>query len=134
MGYRLEDLLSAIDSLEALLNKDLSNLDDVLIDGVHNGCVQKFEYCIELCWKTIKSYLNKIEGKDVSAPKPVIKAFYLSNHINEDSYLALLDMIEDRNRLSHIYNKDDFDAVYKKLPQHLLILKSASSKLAELIN
>jgi len=51
------------------MEKLASELDARLIDAVKNGMAQKFEYCLELCWKCIKEFLKRQEGVDEASPK-----------------------------------------------------------------
>ena len=55
-------LQQALNGLELILEKDLSLFDPIITDGVKNGRIQKFEYCTELLWKTIKRYLLVVHG------------------------------------------------------------------------
>lgn len=120
---KLAQLNKAIDSFDKLLNHNLSDYDDIVIDGLKNGQLQKFEYSTELLWKIIKRYLFYHDGIDSHSPKSVAKEFYLASHINEEEYQLLIEMIDDRNRLSHIYDQKSFDEIISKLPSYLSLMK-----------
>lgn len=121
MDLRLQAFANALSSLVYLANADLdalsATLDPRLIDGLQNGKAQKFEYTLELCWKAIKVFLKQTEGIDEASPKKVVKAFYLAGHVAEDDYLALIQAIDDRNKLSHIYQPSEFERIVARLPQ-----------------
>ena len=72
---------------------------------------QKFEYTLELIWKAIKQFLKRQEGIDAVSPKKVIKEFYLGGYIDESDYLQFMQAIDDRNRLSHVYQQTEFDKI-----------------------
>ena len=122
MDVKLQAFSEALESLAYLVKVDLAalsvTLDPRLIDGIRNGQAQKFEYTIELCWKAIKEYLKQHEGIDEASPKKVVKAFYLSGCLAEDDYLALTQAIDDRNKLSHVYEQREFDLIVNRLPQY----------------
>lgn len=94
---------------------DISNLDEVIRDGVKNEQIQKFEYCAELMRKTLKLYLTEVKGIEARSPKEVVKAFYRYTSIGEEKYEILIQIIEDRNRLSHLYREELFSEVYQEL-------------------
>jgi nucleotidyltransferase substrate binding protein (TIGR01987 family) len=107
--------------------------DERLIDGMQNGRAQKFEYTTELCWKAIKGYLKASEGIDEASPKKVIKAYYLAGQVTEDDYLLLLSAVEDKNILSHVYDKATFDAILGRLPDYAALFERVIEKLLKTI-
>lgn len=127
MDVKLEEFKKAVEGFSYLVGVDLKNLANVLdprlIDGIENGMIQKFEYSIELCWKLIKKFLKQEDGIDAKTPKQSMKEFYLAGHIDEDHYETLVDMIDDRNLLSHIYDEDEFRKIIKKFPRYLQVFQ-----------
>ena len=126
---RLEDFSSALNTLEQSLRFDLTKYKDIELDVVKSGQIQKFEYCTELCWKAIKVFLNIIHGIDVVSPKSAIKEFYRVELIREPEYELLNQMLDDRNRLSHIYNELFFEEIYLKLNYYLDLMKKVMDKM-----
>jgi nucleotidyltransferase substrate binding protein (TIGR01987 family) len=123
----LEALDQALESFIRLVAADMAALskvlDEVLIDGLQNGKAQKFEYTLELCWKAIKVFLRQCEGIDEVSPKKIVKAFYVSGYLIEDDYVALIQAIDDRNKLSHFYNQAEFEQVLSRLPAYAGVMK-----------
>ncbi|NOT13930.1 MAG: hypothetical protein HOP23_19290 [Methylococcaceae bacterium] len=105
--------------------------DERLVDGMQNGRAQKFEYTTELCWKAIKAFLKEQEGIDEASPKKIIKAHYLAGYSTEDDYLLLLDTIEDRNRLSHVYDAETFNSILVRLPGYAALFERVSAQLSK---
>lgn len=136
MAMRLTAFAEALDAFSYLASLDMTELartmDTRLIDGLENGKAQKFEYTVELCWKAIKQALREEEGIDEASPKKVIKAWYLAGHLVEDDYLALLAAIDDRNRLSHVYDAATFNAIIARLPAHAAPLRRVLASLSSL--
>ena len=134
MGVRYQAFSDALESFAYLAQTDLATLatqlDPRLIDGLQNGQAQKFEYTLELCWKAIKSALNEIEGIDETSPKKVIKAWYLAGHLVEDDYLRLIAAVDDRNKLSHIYDPEEFKAIVVRLPDYASLMQRVMRTLA----
>lgn len=133
MDVRLKAFTEALESLSYLTEVDMAalavHLDKRLIDALDNGKAQKFEYTLELCWKAIKVALKEQEGIDEASPKKVVKAWYLAGHLPEDDYLALLAAIDDRNKLSHIYDAEEFTAIVARLPAYARLMQRVNETL-----
>jgi len=73
------------------------------------GMVQRFEYCMELAWKTAKDYLEHHNIVfDVITPRAVIKEAVAAKLIDDGE--CWMDALDVRNKMSHTYNFDDFEA------------------------
>jgi nucleotidyltransferase substrate binding protein, HI0074 family len=135
MDVKIHAFAETLDGFDYLVNVDLKalslQLDVRIIDGLQNGIAQKFEYTTELCWKAIKSYLKEQTGIDESSPKKVIKAFYLEGFLDEESYLLLIQAIDDRNRLSHVYDEESFLEILARLPGYAGAFKKIRDRLKE---
>ena len=129
LAARLTDFLSSLNTFEKSLQLDMTKYKGVELDTIKNGQIQKFEYCIELCWKTIKGFLNSVHGVYAVSPKSTIKEFYRVALINEQQYELLNEMLDDRNRLSHIYNELFFEDIYLKLNDYLVVMKKVSERM-----
>jgi nucleotidyltransferase substrate binding protein (TIGR01987 family) len=134
MDVRLNVFQEATKTFTYLAMLDAAELkqklgDDRLVDGMQNGRAQKFEYTTELCWKAIKYFLKEQEGVDEAAPKKIIKAYYLGGNCTEDEYLLLLEAVEDRNRLSHIYDEATFKNILARLPGYATLFERVSAQL-----
>lgn len=129
LAARLTDFLSSLNTFEQSLQLKMAKYQGVELDTIKNGQIQKLEYCIELCWKTIKVFLNTIHGVDAVSPKSTIKEFYRVSLVNEKEYELLNEMLDDRNRLSHIYNELFFEDIYLKLNDYLVVMKKVSERM-----
>ncbi len=133
---RIKAFQEATTSFAYLARLDLVELgkklgDERLVDGILNGRAQKFEYTTELCWKAIKVFLKEKEGLDEASPKKVIKTYYLGSYTTEDDYLLLLDAVEDRNRLSHVYNAETFNVILARLPGYAALFERVCVQLSK---
>lgn len=136
MDLRIAAFQEALANFVYLARIDLAEVreklnDERLTDGFQNGRAQKFEYTTELCWKAIKAFLKEKDGIDEAAPKKVIKAYYVGGYVTEDDYLLLLDAIEDRNRLSHIYDAETFSHILELLPDYAALFERVSAPLGK---
>ena len=93
------------------------------------GVIQRFEYCFELAWKTVKDYLE--EGGLVIAtitPRQVLKDAFAAK-ILEDGQVWI-DMLDHRNLLSHTYNLFNFEKAVEAIHSRYL---SAFAQLHEFL-
>lgn len=117
-----ESLGDAISRLEeVVIHPELASLE-ILQDAA----LQRFEFTIELYWKVLKKFLayEKIEA---TTPRDVLsKAFQYRLIEEEDIWLRMLD---DRNKTSHIYKREEAKKVFENIKTYLPILKQSYGKL-----
>lgn len=72
------------------------------------GIIQRFEYTFELAWKTLKDYLEhtRLVIEQIT-PRFVIKQAFAAKIIQDGP--TWIEMLEQRNLLSHTYNETVFD-------------------------
>lgn len=84
----------------------------IAIDAV----IQRFEFCYELFWKTLKKLLLE-ENIDAPSPKQVLQQAYALGWIkNEELWLQ---MSQDRNLTSHTYQEKLALEIYQQIPVYL---------------
>lgn len=133
MDVKIAAFADALQGLAYLTSLDMSDLaqqfDSRLIDGLENGKAQKFEYTLEAGWKAMQAALREQEGIDEASPKKVIKAYYLAGNLTEDDYLSLIAAVDDRNKLSHLYDAVLFMAIISRLPHYAAVLTRVLARL-----
>jgi len=92
-------------------------------DFLRDSVIQRFEFSIELAWKTAK----KVMGTSTSAPKDIIREMAQAGYISDvELWLKSIDM---RNLSSHTYKEDLAEDVYSFACQFLPNLQSLVLKL-----
>ena len=68
-----------------------------------DGLIQRFEFTVELAWKSLKEYLED-QGAvlGIASPRGVLKEAYAAGLI--DDAQVWLDMLASRNITSHVYD------------------------------
>jgi nucleotidyltransferase substrate binding protein (TIGR01987 family) len=127
LAYILEQLSSAVSDFENALTIDESSLEATIIDTVHNGQAQKFEFSIELFWKSVKVFLFEQHGLDIASPKGVVKKYFELGYVEYDGCERLLRALDIRNSLSHVYKKEAFIALYEEICSYKGFFASAIS-------
>ena len=124
-------LNKAISDFELSLHADFYKYNALETDWIKNGQIQKFEFCTELFWKTAKIYLFSIE-EIIYTPKLTIKTLFQHQLISEDLYLGLMQCINDKNLLSHVYQIEIFNSIQLNLLTHFKSLSTAAPILTKL--
>lgn len=105
------------DALETLSHGVAQATDELDKDGV----IQRFEFTFELLWKCVKVMLED-QGIQAKTPKECLKAAFRVGLIENEE--AFLDMLEDRNRTSHIYSRDQSEKIFQRIREaHLAGMK-----------
>ena len=68
------------------------------------GLVKTFEFCFELSWNVLKDLLF-YEGYEEKVPRSAIRRSFEVEYIDERDCELLLEALEKRNILSHVYQK-----------------------------
>ncbi len=119
---KLKILEKAIDSLESAFKK--YTWDDLQRDGI----LQRFEYTTELLRKTTKKILEYSDiNIDIPSPKNIIKIAH-EYHIIKNQRI-LIDFIDFRNRLSHIYDEDQAQEIFLWIQEHYKEIRSTYTDL-----
>jgi nucleotidyltransferase substrate binding protein (TIGR01987 family) len=111
------DVIKALTRLQEALGEDITK-STTIIDGV----IQRFEFTFELSWKLAKAVLE-YNGIEASTPRAVIKEAYKAKMVKDGQ--AWIDMLEDRNKTSHIYDEAQALEIYNKIKNnHYATLKA----------
>ena len=94
-----------------------------------DSTIHRFEFTVEIFWKTIKSFLKEKEGVDCRTPKSCIREFFSAGYLDEDLTIVLLEMIDDRNLTSHTYREEVAEEIFSRLQRYIEVLKLISLKL-----
>lgn len=102
----LRNLCRALDRLGKALEVPESNT--LAIDGT----IQRFEFALELFWKTLKRLLAE-EGVETSTPKDTLRKAFQAGWLTDEA--AWLQMLSDRNTTSHIYDEETAKRIYDNI-------------------
>jgi nucleotidyltransferase substrate binding protein (TIGR01987 family) len=119
--YSLEKLKKAFTKLRESTEKAVDELD-------RDGVIQRFEFTFELFWKAIKILLEQ-EGFGCAGPKSCIKEGARRGFLTDGE--MLLDMLEDRNKASHIYDESTAIEIFQRIKQSYVSLMENNIKLFE---
>ena len=121
MQEKYEKLVQAVQRLD----EAIADYDKIVLDSIRDGVIQRFEFCAELAWKTLREYLLEQGYTEINSQKSVMKQAFADGILDhEDGWLQLLDA---RNETSHIYDEvtattvfGDIRTVYDPLLKNLI--------------
>lgn len=115
---RIKEIYADFKNALIRLNEALSKSEpasDIVIDAT----IQRFEFTFELAWKLAKVVLE-YNGVDVMVPRLVIKEAFKAKMLKDGD--GWIDMLEDRNRTSHIYDEKQALVIHRKIQNNYINL------------
>lgn len=107
---KLSDFGKALLRLNEAIDESKNNpVSSTLKDGV----IQRFEFCYEICWKLIKYYLENEGIQEAKSPKSTFREAFKIGIIEDGE--VWIDMLNDRNLTSHVYDEDVAFDIYGKI-------------------
>ena len=112
-------------------NQAVSRLDEVLqipaTSIIKDSAIQRFEFCMDLTWKTLKTILEQEHGIIVKSPKETFKVAYQNKLIDYDQ--KWIDFVDLRNNTVHTYNEELANQTFIQLPTFLTLVKTLLNSL-----
>jgi len=101
---RFQNFDRAVILLREPIERDITTLSNLEKEGT----IQRFEFAVELAWKTLKDYME-YEGNVLATvtPRNVIKEAFAARILSDGQ--VWIDMLDHRNLLSHTYDEATFD-------------------------
>lgn len=106
---KLDKFQQACSRLQESLASYTNNPDDTMRDGV----IQRFEFCVELAWKTLREKFIYDGNIELDSPRPVIKKAFADKLITDEE--GWLDLLTDRNLTSHLYDAETAQEVFERI-------------------
>jgi nucleotidyltransferase substrate binding protein (TIGR01987 family) len=116
-----------LDFKNALLQFEKAMSDRHESDLEKAGCIQYFEFCFELAWKTTKTAAEEMGINDCQSPRAALKCAFSQGWIDDEA--LWLDMLACRNRMTHTYEANSALKVYNKLDAFVPAFKDLYAKL-----
>ena len=116
--------------------KALGNLEVALSDPAETdlekaGCIQYFEFCFELAWKSVQAFARELGLPECDSPKACLKQAFSQHWLNDE--VLWLEMLSNRNQMDHTYNAADamkvYESLHKYLPAFQNLIKSLKAEL-----
>lgn len=113
------------------LKQAIDDYEQFHLDSVRDGVIQRFEFCTELAWKTVREHLIEQGYTDINSPKAVFKTAFADGILTDET--GWLEILESRNLTSHVYDEKTAAAVYESIrsvyaPLFAELIKTLSNK------
>ena len=92
------------------LDESIAAYETAPSDIIRDGIIQRFEFCTELAWKTVREYLLEEGVEFRNTPKAVMREAYAAGLLDEDALWSKL--LNDRNLTSHTYNESTAQEIF----------------------
>jgi nucleotidyltransferase substrate binding protein (TIGR01987 family) len=122
---KLKEAEKSLITLEEILHKKFSKI-------VRDATIQRFEYTFEVIWKLLKEFIYHREGIVCNPPKSCLREAFSVGLLNEDETLLFLEMTDDRNLISHTYDEEVAQNLYKKVMNYYEPMKTLFERIKKL--
>ena len=95
-------------------------------EWTRDAAIQRFEFTFELAWKSVARIAQR-EGLPCPSPRQAFRTAKRLEWIEDDG--AWLDMLDDRNRMSHTYDGATAETIFARLPEYVKILAALLARL-----
>jgi len=121
---KLNDFNSALNRLSEAVEITLANKEQVTYSFFRDSAIQRFEFTLEIAWKSIKSFLLEYEGIECRSPKGCVREFLSTGYLDNTQISTLLMMIDDRNLATHTYHESLANEIFDHIQEYLPILQN----------
>jgi len=128
---KVHDFDSALKRLEEALRIALQHKGEDTYSFFRDSSIQRFEFTLEIAWKSVKTFLLEYEGVECRSPKGCIREFFSAGYLDEAETTTMLVMIDDRNLATHTYHESLADEIFLHIQEYLPLLKHVYTLLKE---
>ncbi|MDY3905206.1 MAG: nucleotidyltransferase substrate binding protein [Lawsonibacter sp.] len=108
---KIEHYKSALAQLELAVQSYAGKPGDALY---RDGLIQRFEFTVELAWKSLKEYLED-QGMvlSIASPRGILKEAFAAGVISDAKQWN--DILTARNLTSHVYDEETAERIAKQI-------------------
>lgn len=116
MLQKMKNYKNALTQLEEAIVRYHSTPDDTLY---RDGLIQRFEFTVELAWKSVKEYLED-QGVvlSIASPRGILKEAFASGLIDDSALWN--EILTARNLTSHVYDEATANAIAQQICANFL--------------
>lgn len=121
---RLHEKYEQFEAAVFRLREALEDYRSTPLSSVRDGVIQRFEFCAELAWKTMREYLLDQGYTEINSPKAVIRQAFAYGMIEDaEGWVRLMN---DRNLTSHVYDEKTAEEIFRRIETVYLALFDAA--------
>jgi nucleotidyltransferase substrate binding protein (TIGR01987 family) len=126
---KLKDFENALQRLEEAVEKTKANVGKEEYSFFRDSTIQRFEFTLEIAWKSIKQFLLEHDGLECRSPKACMREFFSTGCLDEAQVSLLLQMVDDRNLATHTYHESLADEIFSHVEVYLGLLWDVYGKM-----
>jgi len=111
------ELQFSVSKLSDAIRKLQDGVTEAKDELTRDGVIQRFEFTFELLWKSLKVFLEE-EGVICKTPKECLKSAFRIGLIEDEG--TFLNMLEDRNKTSQIYSREESEEIFQRIKENYL--------------
>ncbi|KKS32248.1 MAG: Nucleotidyltransferase substrate binding protein, HI0074 family [Candidatus Amesbacteria bacterium GW2011_GWA2_42_12] len=123
--------MNKFEEVKSQFEQALIRLEEALAqpknDFMRDSCIQRFEFTLDLAWKTVQIYLKDVHGIDCNSPKTCFREAFRVDLIEYDDFW--IEMVDKRNETVHTYVQELAEKVYEVLPHTVTLFHQLLAKL-----
>ena len=112
---------------KALTDKD-ADLDTR--EERRDSLIKRFELTYDLLWKYLREYMIITQGVTADSPRKVFQQCLSLGLTNEKETSELIDLIEDRNLTTHVYDMELANQVAADIQRHHAVIDKIIKKVS----
>lgn len=121
---RLHEKYEQFEAAVSRLREALEDHRSTPLSSVRDGVIQRFEFCAELAWKTMREYLLDQGYTEINSPKAVIRQAFAYGMIEDAG--GWVRLMNDRNLTSHVYDEKTAEEIFRRIETVYLALFDAA--------
>ncbi len=126
---KLSDFRSALERLNESYMRAQERVKTDEFEFYRDSTIQRFEFTLEIAWKSIKTYLFEKEGIECRSPKGCIREFFSAGLFDQSNIETLLEMIDDRNLATHTYHEALAEEIFTSIGTYVQVLQKLYTQL-----
>ena len=128
---KLADFKNALNRLQESYNRSLDLIGQDEFSFYRDSTIQRFEFTLEITWKSIKTFLLEEEGVECRSPKACIRDFFATAHLNETQIQIMLEMVDNRNLATHTYHEALADEIFSDIKAYIPVFTLVYKELSK---
>jgi nucleotidyltransferase substrate binding protein (TIGR01987 family) len=121
---KLADFDNALHRLNEAYTQSQNHAGDDLFSFFRDSAIQRFEFTLEIAWKSIKTFLLEHEGVECRSPKGCLRDFLSAGHLDQIQITQFLIMIDDRNLATHTYHESLAEEIFVRIDDYRIVLEN----------
>lgn len=125
--------MNKFDEVVGQYRQALTKLEEALAqpknEFMRDSSIQRFEFTLDLAWKSVQIYLKDIHGIDCNSPKQCFREAFRVDLIEYDDFW--IELVDKRNETVHTYVEELAQEVYNVLPKAVILFHKLLTKITK---